>query len=124
MPDPTVKPPAHAPRFEDAVVRALAAALSPANMLAAPALAGRVEVGAEVVYVRGTLDNYEVHISGGAIFRQSDGRRVQIASSAPQHVLTPLPGMDLGGVMELLRHILILAEDDKNAAALTTGDEV
>ena len=121
VPDPTVKPPAAAPRFEDLVVRALSAVLSPANTLVAPALAGRVEVGAEVVYVRGKLDTYEIHISGGAIFRQSDGRRVHIAGSVPQHMPIPFPG--LGGMAELLRHVLILAEDDKNAATLTTTSE-
>ena len=121
MPDPTLKPPAAVPRFEELVARALSAALSPANAVVAPALAGRVEVGAELVHVRGTLDTYEVHISSGAIFRQSDGRRVHIAGSVPQHVPIPLPG--LGAVLELLRHVLILAEDDRNAAALTTTSE-
>src|SRR6185369_7214460 len=40
VPDPTVKSPAAAPRFEDLVARALSAALSPANTLVAPELAG------------------------------------------------------------------------------------
>ena len=89
-------------------------------MLAAPALSGRVEVGSEVVYVSGKLDKYEIHISGGAIFRQSDGRRVHIARSVPQLAPNPFPG--LSGMMELLQDVLILVEDDKNAAALTTSD--
>jgi hypothetical protein len=121
VPDPTVKPPSAAPQFENLVARALSAALSPTNMMVAPTLAGRVEVGAEVVYVSGKLDKYEIHISGGAIYRQSDGRRVHIARSLAQHTPIPFPG--LGGVVELLRDVLILVEDDKNAAALTTTSE-
>lgn len=65
--------------------------------------------------MRGTLDTYEIHVAGGAIFRQSDGRRVHIARSVPQEVPFPLPGM--GGMMDLLRDVLILAEDYRNAAA-------
>lgn len=122
MPEPAVKPPASRPRFEDLAARALSAVLSSVNTQFAPSLAGRVEVGAEVVHVRGKLDTYEIHISGGAIFRQSDGRQVHIERSAlPQHTPIQFPG--LGGMTELLRHVLILAEDDKNAAALTTTSE-
>jgi hypothetical protein len=118
MPDPTVKPPVARPRFEDLAARALSAVLSSVNTQFAPSLAARVEVGAEVVHVRGKLDTYEIHISGGAIFRQSDGRQVHIERSAlPQHTPIQFPG--LGGMTDLLRHVLILAEDDKNAAALT-----
>jgi hypothetical protein len=120
LPDPALPPPAPLLRFDDLVTRALSAVLSPVNMMAAPGLAGRVEVGKEVVYVRGTLDTYEVHIPGGAIFRQSDRRRVRIRGSAPQDVPFsfpfPLPGF--GGVMDLMRHVLILAEDQKNASIL------
>ncbi len=129
LPDPTVpysvQPPAAAPAFDDLVVRALSAALSPVNAMVAPALAGRVEVGTEVVHVRGTLDSYDVHISGGAIFRQSDGRRVEIVAPAPQQTPLPLQGPMPGvaGMMELLRHVLMLAEDDKNAAALAIVSE-
>jgi len=39
----------------------------------------------------------------------------------PQEVPFPLPGM--GGMMDLLRDVLILAEDYRNAAALTTTSE-
>jgi hypothetical protein len=122
LPDLSMKPPACVPQTQDLVARALSAALSPANLRAAPALAGRVEVGAEVVYVRGKLDNYEIHISGGAIFRQRDGRRIQIVSSVPKHPLIPFP--DVSGMMELLRDILILVDDDRNAAALTTASDI
>jgi hypothetical protein len=121
MPDPTMKPPAAAPRVEDLVSRSLAAVLSPTSSLVAAELADRVAVGPEVVHVRGKLDTYEVHIAGGAIFRGSDGRRLRITAAGPYEIPGPLPG--LGGVTELLRHVLMLAEDDKNAAALTLSEQ-
>jgi hypothetical protein len=120
LPDPVIKPPVAAPRFDDLVVKALSAALSPTNMLIAPALAGRIEVGPEIVHVRGDLDTYEIHIAGGAIYRRSDGRRVRISGNAAHDLPLPIPG--LGGVMDLVRHALILAEDERNTAALSTDE--
>ena len=113
LPDPTCQPPTAALRFEDLAARALSVALSPATSPVAPALAGRVEVGADVVYVRGNLDSYEIHIANGAIFRRSDGRRVKIVGSMPQFVSVPLPGF--AAVTDLVQHVLILAEDDTNS---------
>jgi hypothetical protein len=117
-PDSIVKPGAPGVRLEDLVGRALAAVFSPTNSMMTPGLAGRVQIGAEVVYVRGVLDNYEVHICGGAIYRQSDGRRVYVASAAAGQVA--MPGLDAGGVMGLVQNVLILAEDERNAAVWTT----
>jgi hypothetical protein len=119
VPDPTFRPPAAAPRMEDLVSRALSAALSPSNMLFAPELSARVEVGSELIYVRGKLDTYEVHIDTGAIFRQSDGQRVYITRPVPPPNL-PIPVPGFAGVLEVIQQVLILAQDDRNAAALTT----
>jgi hypothetical protein len=118
LPGPPHELPAPAPRFEDLAQRALAAALSPANAMVQPALAGRIEVGREVVHVRGNLDRYEVHIADGSIFRQSDGRRIRIAGPVPQPFSLPVPGM--AAVLQILSHVLVLAEDDRHPGALQT----
>jgi hypothetical protein len=120
VPDPIGKSAVNAPRSEDLISRALSAALSPTNLLFAPNLAGRIEVGAEIVYVRGKRDTYEVHIANGAIFRQSDGRRIYITRPMPQKLAFPIPAFD--GVMEVMQQIMMLAEDDRYAMDVAISD--
>jgi hypothetical protein len=71
--------------------------------------------------VRGDLDSYQVHISTGAIFRDSDGRRVNITNALSRLGSIKVP--EFGGVTEPFSHILILAEDARHATGLTTHDE-
>lgn len=115
-PDPAAQSWAAPPSLDSLVARALSAAFSPAGSLLSAELAGRVQVGAESVYVRGDLDSYEVHISTGAIFRASDGKRVHVRSTDAWIPATGLP--NLGGIAVLVGHILILAQDAKHAAEL------
>jgi len=108
LPGPSLPAPPAPPRFEELASRALSAV--------APSLGGRVDVGPEIVYVRGALDTYELHIAGGAIYRQSDGRRIEVQSQLPPAL--PIPLHAGGGVIELVKNILILADDANNATAL------
>jgi len=120
-PDPTAKPQAALSSLDSLIARALAAALSPGSSLVASELSGRIRIGTETICVRGDLDTYEVHISTGAIFRMSDGKRVHISTavSGPEAIALP----DFAGITELFRQILVLAEDAKHPAALTTTSE-
>jgi hypothetical protein len=120
-PDPTSKPTTPAPSLDSLMSRALAAALAPASSLVAAELSERIQVGKEIVYVRGDLDAYEVHISTGAIFRSSDGKRVHISAAVPRLRAIAVP--DFAGITELFGQILILAEDAKHAAELTATSE-
>ena len=120
-PDPTVKPPAPLPSLDSLIARALAVALSPVNSAVSPELAGRIRIDGGIVYVRGDLCAYQVHISTGAIFRDSDGKRVHIPTSVSQ--LSPIAVPEFAGITELFRGILVLAEDAKHAAELTTTSE-
>ena len=122
-PDPTARPPAAVPSLDSLIARALTAALSPQSSLASAELSRRIQVGSEVVYVRGYLDSYEVHISNGAIYRVSDGKRVHISTAISRLGLGAIGLPDFAGITELFSQILILAEDAKNATALTTSAE-
>jgi hypothetical protein len=120
-PDPTPQPAVRTPSFDSLLSRAFATALSPINSVVSPELAGRIEVGEQVVHVRGDLDTYQVHLSTGAIFRDSDGKQVYIAASAPRLPVTRVP--DVAGMAQMLGHILLLAEDAKHSTSLVAMSE-
>src|SRR4051812_34988315 len=120
-PDPTPKPVSAPPSFDSLIARALGVVLSPANSGIPAELASRIHIRDEVIHISGDLDKYQVHISTGAIFRSSDGKRVIISATAPKFDGFVLP--EFGGIAELLTHVLILAEDAKHASALTARSE-
>jgi hypothetical protein len=117
--DYTIRKSSHAaPSLDELTARALKAVLSPGACSAVlPDIAGRVSFEAEVVYIRGDLDKYRMHISTGAVFRESDGQRVHVNLIDP--VPAPLARLDMGGIAELLGQMLILAQDTKHAGALS-----
>src|SRR3954451_15202971 len=115
-PDPTPKPVSAPPSFDSLIARALGVVLSPANSGIPAELASGIHIRDEVIHISGDLDKYQVHISTGAIFRSSDGKRVIISATAPKFDGFVLP--EFGGIAELLTHVLILAEDAKHASAL------
>ena len=119
--EPTVRQRLPPPSLDTLIARALTAALSPGSSLVSGELASRIRIAGEIVHVRGDLDSYQVHISTGAIFRDSDGQRVEITNAVSR--LGSLNVPEFGGVTELFSHILILAEDAKHATALTSHDE-
>ena len=103
------------------IARALTTAVSPESSLVSGELASRIRIAGEIVHVRGDLDSYQVHISTGAIFRDSDGQRVNIMNAVSLLGSPSVP--EFGGVTELFSHVLILAEDAKHATALISHDE-
>ncbi len=122
QPDPTAKPPAPAPSLDAITARALAAALSPERSAAiAPEIAGRIRMDGGIINIRGDLDTYRVHISTGAVFRKSDGKRVHIAAEHFPVAASAVP--DFGGIATLLNSILVLAEDRKHSDALKAEAE-
>jgi len=119
--EPTVRQRLPPPSLDALIARALTAALSPGSSLVSGELASRIRIAGEIVHVRGDLDSYQVHISTGAIFRDSDGQRVNITNAVSRLGSFNVP--EFGGVTELFSHVLILAEDAKHASALTSHDE-
>ena len=123
-PDPTpAKPPQPMPSLDALTARAMSTVFSSqfAWSGASPQITSRVQVEGEIVHIRGDLDTYRMHISTGAVFRESDGKRVYIAIE--KAMPAPLGGTDLGGVAELMAQVLILAEDAKHVSALTAVTE-
>lgn len=120
-PEPIFKPRSVPASFDSLIARALNAVLSPKNPRIPAELSSRIHVRDQIIHVRGDLDEYQVHISTGTIFRSSDGKRVIISMPASQSDRFVLP--DFGGITELLRHVLILAEDARHADALTARSE-
>jgi hypothetical protein len=113
-----VKPSRPAPSLDALMARALSAVLSPGACCSlSPEVAGRVHIEAEVVHIRGDLDRYRMHISTGAIFRESDNQRVQVNVRNPEPA--PFAAFNIGGISELLGQILILAEDTRHADAIS-----
>jgi hypothetical protein len=112
-----------APSLDELTARALKAVLSPGACSALPpGIGGRVSFEAEIAYIRGDLDKYRMHISTGAVFRESDGQRVHVNLTDP--IPGPLARIDMGGIAELLGQMIVLAQDAKNAGALSfTPDE-
>lgn len=119
-PDPTAQLPVPAAPFDSLVTRALASVLTPRSSLLPPDLAARIEVGDGVVYVRGDLDRYQLNVSTRTVTRQSDGQRVEITPGVTPF-FAPLP--EFGGLTEVFRRILILAEDAKHRGSLEVNDE-
>jgi hypothetical protein len=115
--NPPTKAPAYPPSLDSLIARALTAVLSPGTSFGLGNLSSRIHIQGEVVQVCGDLDSYRVHISTGAIFRNSDGQRVIVTDLHPRFALADV--LDFGGTKELLQHILILAEDAQNRAALS-----
>src|SRR3982750_2976121 len=105
----TAKPGVPPPSIDALIARALTAALSPGSSLVSSELASRIQIAGEIVHVRGDLDSYQVHISTGAIFRDSDGQRVNIMNAVSR--LGSLNVPEFGGVTELFSQVLIPAED-------------
>jgi hypothetical protein len=62
-----------------------------------------------------------MHVSTGAVFRESDGLRIHVNVERNGFAVVPVP--DFGGIGELLSQLLILAEDAKHAGALTNAVE-
>jgi hypothetical protein len=116
-PNPPAKAAAHPPSLDSLIARALTAVLSPGTSFGLGDLTSRIHVDGEVVQVRGDLDSYRVHISTGAIFRNSDGQRVIVTDLRSRFARVDV--LDFGGTKELLQHILVLAEDAQNRAALS-----
>ena len=107
----------HPPSLDSLIARALTAVLSPGTSFGLGDLTSRIHVDGEVVQVRGDLDSYRVHISTGAIFRNSDGQRVIVTDLRSRFARVDV--LNFGGTKELLQHILVLAEDAQNRAALS-----
>jgi hypothetical protein len=115
--DPVEGPRTPLPSLDTLTARALGVVLSAQSAGGvSPEIAERVRMDSEIVYIRGDLDTYRMHISTGAIFRESDGRRVHVAIERTS--LAGTPGNQFGGVGELLTQILILAEDSRHAQSL------
>jgi len=97
--------PAAAPRpvpaLDDLVVRALKAVLSPGSSAFVTAgLAERIAFDGPVVRIRGDLDRYRLHVSTGQVFRESDGRQMDVAVEDQP---LPLPASGIAGnLAELL----------------------
>lgn len=117
-PDPTAKQQStHPPSLDSLIARALNAVLSSGGSSDLSDLTSRIHISGEIVEIRGDLDSYRVHISTGAIFRNSDGQRVIV--SDPDSRFAPVKVPDFAGETELLHHILLLADDAGNRAALS-----
>ena len=115
--DPTKKPLKLPPTLDSLIVRALNAALSPESSLSSNELAGRIQITGDIVHVRGNADSYRVHVSTGAIFRDSDGQRVKVSALDSRFGELNVP--EFGGVTELFKNILILLQDSDYRTALT-----
>jgi hypothetical protein len=120
-PDPMAKRSVLPPSLDSLIMRALTTVLSPGSSLVSGELAARIQINGDVVHVRGDLDSYRVHVSTGAIFRDSDGQRVNVADSDLRFGSIDVP--EFGGVTELLRHILSLIQDSKHPTALSSYSE-
>jgi len=122
-PDPTpAKPSQPMPSLDALTARAMAVVFSSQAWGGLPPqVAARVRIEGEIVHIRGDLDTYRMHISTGAVFRESDVKRVYVATE--KAIPAPLGGMNLGGVAELLAQVLVLAEDAKHISALTAVTE-
>jgi hypothetical protein len=122
LPDPIARPAQGAPTRDSVIERALKAALSVhINGLPLNGLSERLRFADDVVHINGDLDQYQIHVSTGAIFRRSDGRRVSVSAEA-----SPFRGLqrpELSAFSELLARILILAEDAKHAGAVSVLPE-
>lgn len=120
--DPIAMPAQGAPTRDSVIERALKAALSiQMNGLPLNGLSERIGFADDVVYINGDLDQYQIHVSTGAIFRRSDGRRIAVSAEA-----SPFRGLqrpELSGFSELLARILILAQDATQAAAVSVLPE-
>jgi hypothetical protein len=101
--------------------RTLQAVLAPHNLMMRPGLEGRIEVTGGIAYVRGDLDSYQVHLSSGAIYRNSDGRRIYPARAEPIPSFAALP--NVAGLAGLLGSILALAEDSTHGTSFRVEAE-
>jgi hypothetical protein len=103
----------------DAVIeRALKAALSvQMNGLPLNGLSERLRFAEDVVYIRGDLDQYQLRVSTGDIFRGTDGRRVEVSVEASPYRGLQRP--ELSGFSDLLARILILAQDARHSEAVS-----
>lgn len=111
------KPSAPPPSLDAITARAIAAACA-----VMPQFAQRVRIDGGIAHIRGDLDRYRMHLSTGAVFRESDGHRVLVALE--NWVPAPLAGFDFGGIAELLGQIVFLTQDRKHAEAITVTPEV
>jgi hypothetical protein len=118
QPDPGARAAVRVPNLDDLTARALSAVFSTTGFNALPlAVRDRVRIEDGTVLVRGQLDSYRVHLSSGAIFRESDGMRVFVrAGATPWQVPPPLAAI---GPLEIVAQILILAEDARHLHALS-----
>jgi hypothetical protein len=118
--EPPARPPV--PGLDAITARALAAVLSPAAWgNHAPEFTGRVRVDGEVIRVEGHLSSYRVHISTGAVFRESDGQRIEVRGES---IFAAAPEiLKFGGIAEMLNQVVLLAEDWKHQGGITVLPE-
>jgi hypothetical protein len=103
--------------LDDLTIRALKTVLSSAAWGGAPAeVITRVEFDGTAIRVRGNLDRYRVHTSTGEVFRESDGKRIDVAVDT-HHLPVPAPLM-APNVVKLLAQVLVLADDSSHRHAI------
>jgi len=111
-PEPVV--PGRMPDLDEITAQALARTISAKFAgQGAPAFGDRVRVDGTVIHVRGDLDSYRVHLSSGAVFRESDGHRVHV----------PVRDMQMGGMSDILQRILMLTRDSQHSGEFTSAPE-